>query len=219
MQLEYFFTPVSPWTYLGHERLIRVCQQHQVEIIPLPIELGSKIFPDSGGLPLAKRAPQRQAYRLVELARWADHLGLPMNIQPKFFPAPDGQALRAIVAVKNATNPTLALRFAGELMRGVWSFEENVGELSGIVSAGKRAGIDETQLTKALADHADQVQIEIEANNQLATQRQVFGAPWYQLHLGSAGDASNNKSAGEPFWGQDRLDLLALRLERIRASR
>ena len=51
------------------------------EIRVLPIDLG-KIFPRSGGLPLPQRAPQRQAYRLVELKRFSDWLGLPLNLQP-----------------------------------------------------------------------------------------------------------------------------------------
>ena len=35
-----------------------------------PMNFGD-VFPVSGGLPLSKRAPQRQAYRLVELERWS----------------------------------------------------------------------------------------------------------------------------------------------------
>jgi hypothetical protein len=58
-----------------------------------PMDLG-KVFPVSGGLPLAKRAPQRQAYRLVELQRFRDHLKLPLNLQPRFFPV-SGDAPRA----------------------------------------------------------------------------------------------------------------------------
>ena len=47
----------------------------------LPVDLGGKVFPVSGGLPLAKRAPQRQAYRLVELKRFSEYLGRPINLQ------------------------------------------------------------------------------------------------------------------------------------------
>jgi len=74
---------VSPWTYLGHDRLLALCARHGATIAPRLMDLG-KLFPVSGGLPLAKRAPQRQAYRLFELARWRDHLGVPINFQPKF---------------------------------------------------------------------------------------------------------------------------------------
>ena len=51
----------------------------------LPVDLG-RVFPVSGGLPLAKRAPQRQAYRLVELKRFSEFLGRPLHLQPRYFP-------------------------------------------------------------------------------------------------------------------------------------
>src|SRR4051812_13784798 len=66
---QYFFAPHSPWTYLGHERLMALARQHGVQIELRPFDLG-KVFAASGGLALAKRAPQRQAYRTLELARW-----------------------------------------------------------------------------------------------------------------------------------------------------
>jgi hypothetical protein len=69
-----------------------------------PIDLGS-VFPVSGGLPLGKRAPQRQAYRLVDLARFSRHLGLPLNPKPKFFPVAGDDAARLIIAVDITTAP------------------------------------------------------------------------------------------------------------------
>ena len=81
--VDYWFTPQSPWTYLGHERFARLLAQSGAGVRVLPVDYG-RIFPASGGLPLPKRAPQRQAYRLVELARWSRHLGVPMNVQPRF---------------------------------------------------------------------------------------------------------------------------------------
>ena len=67
--IDYFFTPVLPWTYLGHDRLVAMAAKHGATIAVKPIDLG-EVFPVSGGLPLSKRAPQRQADRLVELRRW-----------------------------------------------------------------------------------------------------------------------------------------------------
>src|SRR5438093_1561592 len=82
---EYYFAPQSPWAYLGHGRLVAMAKVHGVQVEPKPCDLG-KIFPASGGLPLAQRAPQRQAHRLLELARWSEYLQLPLNLHPQFFP-------------------------------------------------------------------------------------------------------------------------------------
>ena len=68
---EYYFAPQSPWCYLGHQRFVDLAKKYGVKIDVKPCDLG-KVFAISGGLPLAKRAPQRQAYRLVEMQRWSD---------------------------------------------------------------------------------------------------------------------------------------------------
>ena len=95
--IDYDLTPVSPWTYLGHDRLLAIARKHGATVNPKPMDLG-KVFPVSGGLPLAKRSPQRQAYRLFELARWRDHLGLPINFQPKFGAASGEPVSKWIIA-------------------------------------------------------------------------------------------------------------------------
>lgn len=82
--IDYYFTPQSPWTYLGHPRFVQMAQKRVRPMRVLPVDFG-KIFPASGGLPLGQRAPQRQAYRLVELQRFSQHLAMPLNRQPKFF--------------------------------------------------------------------------------------------------------------------------------------
>ena len=77
---EYFFSPISPWSYLGHQRLLTLAQQYHIKIDMKPMDNG-QVFAASGGVPLAKRAPQRQTYRLLELQRWSDYLEIPINVQ------------------------------------------------------------------------------------------------------------------------------------------
>ncbi|MBS4038870.1 MAG: 2-hydroxychromene-2-carboxylate isomerase, partial [Hydrogenophaga sp.] len=62
--VDYFLAPQSPWTYLGHARFVSMARDAGATIRLRPMDLG-RVFPVSGGLPLPKRAPQRQAYRLV----------------------------------------------------------------------------------------------------------------------------------------------------------
>ena len=112
-KIDYYFSPVSPWTYLGHERFAQIAKRHGATVAVKPVDYGV-IFPQSGGLPLGKRAPQRQAYRLSELARWRDFLGVPLNIHPKFFPADPTQAACLICAAPEGVR----LALAGDFMRG-----------------------------------------------------------------------------------------------------
>ena len=60
LTVDYYFAPNSPWTYLGHQRFAEIAKAAGATIKVLPVDLGGKVFPVSGGLPLSKRAPQRQ---------------------------------------------------------------------------------------------------------------------------------------------------------------
>ena len=68
--VDYFFTPVSPFTYMGHDRFVAIAARHGASINVKPVDLG-KVFAVSGGLPLKQRAAQRQAYRLQMDSRGA----------------------------------------------------------------------------------------------------------------------------------------------------
>ncbi len=78
-EIDYYISLNSPWTYLGSRRLEEIARTHRAEVRVKPVDFAT-IFPSTGGLPLAKRTPERQAYRLVELARWREVRDLPLNL-------------------------------------------------------------------------------------------------------------------------------------------
>jgi len=189
--IDYYLSPSSPWTYLGHQRLIEIAARHQAEIRMLPMDLGGRIFPGSGGLPLAQRAPQRQAYRLVELRRWANHLQVPLNLQPRHFPTPGHDAARLIILARQQHGTAAALKLTQTVMHGLWAKDRDIGDAATLAEMADSCSLPGQQLVKDLPS-ADAVYAE---NTQRAVEAQVFGAPWYTY-------------LGEPFWGQDRLDFL-----------
>jgi 2-hydroxychromene-2-carboxylate isomerase len=193
--VDYYFATVSPWTWLGHDRFAAIARRHGATVNVLPVDFG-RIFPVSGGLPLAKRAPQRQAYRLVELKRWSEHLGLPLNLQPKFFPAPGDDAARLILAVAQLDGADAAMALAGAVLRGVWVDERNVADAADLGTMLAACGLPASRLDDARAEPAQQ---RYDAATQQAIDAGVFGAPSYVI-------------AGEIFWGQDRLDFVERRL-------
>jgi 2-hydroxychromene-2-carboxylate isomerase len=195
--VDYFMAPISPWARLGHDAFREICRRHGASIRLLPIDLGAKVFPVSGGVPLAKRAPQRQAYRLVELARWRDFRGAALKVQPKFFPVPQEEASLAIIGTQQVAGTELALDLAGALMRAIWDEERNIADTAVIAEIMRGLGID----ASAVSSQREAAQKTYESNTQEAIERQVFGVPWYVY-----GD--------EPFWGQDRLDFLDRALAR-----
>jgi 2-hydroxychromene-2-carboxylate isomerase len=188
--VDYYFATISPYAYLGHDRFLAIAQKHGAAVAVKPINLG-EVFPVSGGLPLSKRAPQRQAYRLVELRRWSQFLGKPMVVQPRFFPVNGDLAAYWILAAGDL-GATQALSLAGAVGRAIWEQERNVAD-----AATMQAIADECGLPKALEARAQAPEIaeKYAALTQEAIARGVFGAPTYIV-------------AGELFWGQDRLDFL-----------
>ena len=63
--VDYYVSLNSPWTYLGSKRFEAIAQKHGADVTIWPVDFGS-VFAVSGGLPLPKRAPQRQTYRMME---------------------------------------------------------------------------------------------------------------------------------------------------------
>jgi carboxymethylenebutenolidase len=198
LSVDYYFATISPWTYLGHQRFADMAKAAGAKVNVLPVDMGGKVFPVSGGLPLSKRAPQRQAYRLVELKRFAEFLRLPINLQPRFFPAPGDDAARLIIAVDLHDGSDAAMTLTGAVLRGVWVDERNIADAGALGTM-----LAELKLPVARLDDARSpaVQERYETYTQRAIDAGVFGAPSYVID-------------GEIFWGQDRLDFLQRRLAR-----
>ena len=191
----YYFAPQSPWSYLGHARLVDLLARSRRDVAVLPVDYG-RIFPQSGGLPLAKRAPQRQAYRLVELKRFAEHLGLALNPQPRYFPVDATPSARLITAVAQHDGMEAALRLAGAVFAACWREERDIASEGTLAELLAETDLPPERLAAA---HAADTRARYDAHTQAALDAGVFGAPTYVVD-------------GELFWGQDRLDFVARKL-------
>jgi 2-hydroxychromene-2-carboxylate isomerase len=194
--VDYYFAPNSPWTYLGHARFATIAKAAGATVRVLPVDLGGKVFPISGGLPLAKRAPQRQAYRLMELKRFSEYLNAPLTVQPKYFPVNSDDAARLIIAVELHDGTDTAMLIAGAILAAVWAQERNIADAKVLAELLKECGLDAKRLEQS---YSQAVQERYEANTQQAIDKGVFGAPSYVIDE-------------EIFWGQDRLDFLERKL-------
>ena len=193
--VDYFFATVSPWAYLGHARFVAMAAAAGAVVRVKPMDLG-EIFPLSGGLPLAKRAPQRQAYRLVELKRFSDWLGIPLIPQPAHFPVSGTESAQLIVATDLALGSAAAMDLAGRVGAACWAQQRNLAD-----AAVLRTLLDEAGLPATLMDQAatPEVAARYAGYTQEAKALGIFGAPSYVID-------------GEIFWGQDRLDFVGRRL-------
>ncbi|MDP1893993.1 MAG: 2-hydroxychromene-2-carboxylate isomerase [Hydrogenophaga sp.] len=193
--LDYYFAPQSPWMYLGHARLTELLQRTDTEVRVRPVDFG-QVFAVSGGLPLPQRAPQRQAYRLVELRRFSEALGVPLNPQPRHFPLPGDPAALLITAVATHDGAAAAMRLTGAIGQAIWAQERNMADAAELAAVLADCGLDAQRL--AQAQDADNRALYAQHTRE-AVDAGVFGAPSYVVD-------------GEIFWGQDRLDFVERRL-------
>jgi 2-hydroxychromene-2-carboxylate isomerase len=198
--VDYYLSLNSPWTYIGSAPFAEIAKRNGVTVNVKPAKFGP-IFEQTGGLPLPKRSPQRRAYRMMELKRWREVRGLPLNLEPKHFPCDDAAATRLVISAKLQGKD--AHRLSVELGRALWEREESLADPAALALAAQRAGLDAAALRAGGPSDA-----ELDALFQQYTEEAlaagVFGAPSYVL------------PSGEIFWGQDRLELLERGLKLLR---
>ncbi len=193
--IDYFFSPMSPWTHFGHARLRAMARTHGATVRVKPIDFG-RVFPVSGGLPLKQRPMQRQLYRMSELKRWRDQLGIPIRLEPRFFPAPTDLAAKLIISAAVAGTEA-QLDLAGACLRACWEEDRDIGDAVTLQAIATGVGLDGPGLLAAA--QGDAAKAAYDALTEEAIALNVFGAPTYLID-------------GEIFWGQDRLDFVERKL-------
>ena len=195
--IDYFLSLNSPWTHLGAARFAALAAQNGAEVRLFPVDFGA-IFAATGGLPLPKRSPQRQAYRLQELARWRDHLGIPIHIQPSHYPVNEALAAQAVIALRESEGHGPAMALAHRVLKALWEEERDTADPATLAALAGEIGVDGPALLERARDPR---WAETRArDSEAAIARGVFGAPSYVI-------------GEEIFWGQDRIDALARRLQ------
>jgi len=191
--IDYFFSPLSPFTYLAGTGLEEVAAKHGAQIRYKPCDVIA-LFARTGGLPPKERHPARQAYRAQELRRQAAKRGMPINLQPRFMPTNPAPAAYAIIAAQEAGGGDPG-GLAHALSRACWAEEKDIAEDAVIRDCLAANGFAPDLADKGMLSAAEVYA----ANLEEAERRNVFGAPTYVV-------------GEELFWGQERLEDLDLHL-------
>jgi 2-hydroxychromene-2-carboxylate isomerase len=189
--IDYYFSLQSPWAYIGHGLFQDLASAYNLKVNYKPVLL-VELFSETGGLPLVKRHPARQRYRMLELQRWRDKRGLKFHLQPEHWPfngrLADGVVIAALEAGQNP-EPFIRRAFAG-----VWEEQIKLGDPAAIAKVADDSGLSGAKLVERSA--SNEISAAYEQNRQDAIAAGVFGSPAWVLD-------------GEVFWGQDRIELLA----------
>lgn len=189
-QIDYYYLSISPFTYLGHQEILRVAEKHGAQLNYKPVD-HFKIWEISGAVPPGKRPLVRQRQRFVELQRMAEYRKLPINIRPDFFPTDPQLADKTVIAlVKDGHNPAA---YMSKIFSAAWVENKNIADQDLITGLLQSSGFDAQDIiSKAQSDEVDAIR---EQNTQDAIDADALGVPTYVLN-------------GEAFWGQDRIEQL-----------
>ena len=198
IQINYFMSHGSPWTFLGHNRLGNIIKKFNVKLNMYPVNYG-EIFPISGGLPVSKRPPQRQKLRLQELKRWSEFLRVNLITQPTFFPSKSLLPSLIIIAAKiKKTNKDFDL--AQNIMNALWIQDLDIDDENTLSKILQQTDLSSKEILSCAKSDACKNLFEEYTN--LAIKENVFGAPTYILE-------------DQVYWGQDRLDFVERHLSNI----
>jgi 2-hydroxychromene-2-carboxylate isomerase len=209
LKIEVYWSFRSPWSYLATPRLARWKREYQLEIDfrPVyPIAIRTPEFFDAV-------QPQWLSYFMVDLPRVAEFLGLPC-VWPQPDPVVntrDAQGRQSFAAEQPyihrltrlgvlANEAGRGIEFADCVSRMLWrgTRDWHLGEH--LQAAVAEAELNLADLDQAVLAEAERLELCIEQNQTDHAAAGHWGVPTCVFN-------------GEPFFGQDRLDVLMWRLQ------
>lgn len=207
LSIDVFWSFRSPYSYLATGRLVDLHAHYDLDVDVRPV------------LPLAVRTPEffRQAnplfpgYLVRDVLRVGEFRGLPIR-WPRPDPVamnPDGTYPKEQPYIHRLTRLGVAaaergcgLSFLDEVSTLIWSGRvDDWHEGSNLAEAAARVGLDLAELDEEIEKDPQRYIDVIEHNQQALEAAGHWGVPTMVFE-------------GEPFFGQDRLDLLLWRLQR-----
>ncbi|MAJ24601.1 MAG: disulfide bond formation protein DsbA [Rickettsiales bacterium] len=191
--IDFYMVVISPWCYLGLNRLISISKTYDIRINIKPIDIFA-IFKENGTKGVKDRPLPVQINRINELKRWGNYLNIKINEKPKFHPVDPDISSKVIIAsllFDNDLEKTFTL--TKNLCEAVWVKNLNISDE--IVINKICEHLDLNNKTKTLYNK-DEAILEILKNNTLdAKNNNVFGVPTFLYK-------------NELFFGQDRMFML-----------
>ena len=199
--IEYYYALASPWSYLGNKLLREIAQKHAVAVDPIIVDY-DRMFAASGTIPLPQRPRLRKAYRLVELKRWSERRGVPLNPQPTHYRGETeepNETLGALMVTAAKAAGDDSLRLGHAIARALWAEERFPFEREELTAIATAEGFDGEALL--VAAESEETRRLYDRQTEQSIAKGVFGMPYYIYR-------------DEPFWGQDRLELLEATIAR-----
>jgi 2-hydroxychromene-2-carboxylate isomerase len=207
IQLDCYYSLSSPWAYFAGPQLQDIVRRHRVKLVLKPYDFQA-VVQQTGGIPIRTRPAPRRSYHAEELARWRDYLGMPLTLEPKYYPQamptdPEWNKYAGWMVIAAQQQGLDAFVLSHALLRALWAEERDTSQPEVRIAVANENGYDGAAL-QAL-ERSPSVLREYQAFSDEAVRRGVFGAPTFII-----------EGRPERWWGQDRLMFVDRALERLR---
>ena len=187
--VEFFFDFGSPYTYLAYHQLPKIAARHGATVIWRPILLGGVFQATGNKSPM--EVPAKGQYSLIDLQRWAQHFGVPLQMNPHF-PINTLPLMRGAVAMQLRSEVEFQ-RYVAVIFRAMFENPRNLNQPEEVAAVLAENGMDPTAFVDLI--NAPAAKEKLKENTAQAVARGVFGAPTFFV-------------GEQMFWGQDRLDFV-----------
>lgn len=187
--IDYFFSVLSPFTYLAGDSLERLAEKHGAKVNYKPVDIVD-LFGRTGGVAPKDRHPSRKAYRMQDLARISKLNGTKINLNPAHWPTNPVPASCAIIAASADDSGDQGV-LVRAFLRSCWLEEKDIGNAEVVADCLELAGYPRAIMDSFNASS----ETTFKEYTSEAEARNVFGSPTYVAD-------------GQVFWGQDRLSHL-----------
>lgn len=192
VEIEYFYSAHSAFAWLGSARLREICARHGARLVHRPISL-SPVVEAAGGLSFAGRTQAHVDYFFGrDIEHWAEFRGVEViRHRPTHHDNPLDLPNGVLIAAQQAGRGADTLSHA--ILGAHWRDDADIADPATLAPLIAACGFDPAALLTAA--RSEPVQAQHAANTNEAIGRSVFGSPTYFV-------------GGDPFYGQDRLDLV-----------
>jgi 2-hydroxychromene-2-carboxylate isomerase len=190
--IEYYYSAHSAFAYLGSARVMQLCRDHGLTLVHRPITL-SPVIEAQGSLPFAERTQAHVDYFFGrEIERWAELRDVPIISHRPTYHDADYSLASGMIAALGTSGPEVDA-MAHALLQAHWRDDADLSNPVTLGAIATRLGHDSMSLLARAA--STDAQTRVQRNSDTARAQNIFGSPTYIVD-------------GDPFYGQDRLELL-----------
>jgi 2-hydroxychromene-2-carboxylate isomerase len=201
-----YFSFRSPYSYLAVGRYRAIAEEWDIDIALKPVYPLAIRQPDF----FERNHPNWLRYTFTDMFRVAQFHDIPFgpprpdpilqDIATRKIADEQPHIFRLVRMGQAATRRNKGLVFAHEVTKLIWGGAENWHEDDHLAGAAERAGLDLAELDAEAANDAEALDAEIAANQAALEAAGHWGVPTFVFD-------------GEPFFGQDRIEMALWRMQ------